>query len=1017
MHHKTHTACARRGARTVDRRGAGRRAPLTISVLISALAPLSFPPNAMGGNPEKEEEIEQLSKPADSPAAHTSSAPLHWRLREVRGGLNRDWGLLDPEPEGETTPSPRGNLTSDPLPEAKRQRHAGRSLPSLSDVAERRDDAQPLPRYLSVQQPAADDPALNAIAHDHGLFSTLQSLIATPSTSGSSPSEPDTADAAHVSPQTPPAARPHQVSTPSSTHTTKTHGQLPKTFDALIREAERSTRHLAMPYSPAALPNTTNDEQRIDAHVKYAMAREHHMFAKLGQLLSPPPQPPTLTQEQLAYQAKRRAELQERIDRILASNNILDPDASPPDAEASIRATVAAQRPTIEVTTSASGPDDAGPGPALTGAGPFGPNRGADGPDDDADDAGVADNSPLPAQAPPYVEPSMVNDQQTHAMDSVDNGAGGAAGALNGRILGSLGALAAAHGNQERWLVYGAALTTAYVVATETSMGGYIAQGASDAWSRARGLWDSPLAPSVNSPATGGIKDTTPQDTPSAAESDGAPQSIEPLESQAQAQDNAPDPSMSPSTHIRLAESRHLSQFLDQGNDTCPAGPSDAPSPNASQNPSPPSPPSMPPGHDDISPSEDDGSLPEDGSEAGSEPDPDAGAGTTSDQAGQPNQQAYPHVTENLKPSENEEDPDTSKDLAEQSEPVPPSEETEQTAQYEAEPTHASLLANEPPVASRPVVVYPQAGTYVSNAWAANTMFQMTLLGRSEAARVGSLGGQSNGAWAMYAGSRGRLRDDSGKLATQGDKKSVLMGFDLMTRNTPGGQFKAGLFGGYGHYYGLTRSSDVAYTSRGRVDGHGVGAYAAYVNNPASHHGLYLDNWVLWNRFDNRVRGGDAISDRYHSKGFTASTELGWRIKLAERNNVSFMLQPRAQLIYQNVRAPGTHGTDGTPVEIDNDSRWQTLIAVRAAARVHTGYAIAVTPHVEASFWHTTKGYRVRMEDATTQMNSGRNIAQLKLGVQGQLTRNLSVDLGAFHMIGQRGFKETGGNIVATYRY
>src|SRR5690606_20536699 len=140
---------------------------------------------------------------------------------------------------------------------------------------------------------------------------------------------------------------------------------------------------------------------------------------------------PTLTQEQLAYQAKRRAELQERIDRILASNNILDPDASPPDAEASIRATVAAQRPTIEVTTSASGPGDAGPGPALTGAGPFGPNRGADGPDDDADDAGVADNSPLPAQAPPYVEPSMVNDQQTHAMDSVDNGAGGAAGALN----------------------------------------------------------------------------------------------------------------------------------------------------------------------------------------------------------------------------------------------------------------------------------------------------------------------------------------------------------------------------------------------------------------------------------------------------------------------------------------------------------------------------------------------------------------------------------------------------------
>jgi len=352
----------------------------------------------------------------------------------------------------------------------------------------------------------------------------------------------------------------------------------------------------------------------------------------------------------------------------------------------------------------------------------------------------------------------------------------------------------------------------------------------------------------------------------------------------------------------------------------------------------------------------------------------------------------------------------------------PTDDEQSETPQAEA----AEILEQpEAPVvtleASPPVhqtAIRPAAGSYNSNAWAANTMFQMNLSDRLNSYYKDESGPDTGNAWIRYSGSSIRQRDDSDQLYTKGDKNAVMMGVDMfMPSSSRRDRFTMGVMGGYGHYTGRTHSDSFDYASVGRVDGYSVGLYGTYLQDVGAQQGLYVDSWLLWNRFKNNVKGGDLPRENYVSKGVTASLELGYNFNLAERNNVKYVVQPHAQAVYQNVRAHDFREADGTRVDFLNGSRVQTAVGVRAAAHISTGLTSVVTPHIEVNWLHATKGYGVRLDDAGSDMNGGRNAGQLKLGVQGDLNRHVSLNIELFHNQGNGGYRETGGNLVAKYRY
>lgn len=149
----------------------------------------------------------------------------------------------------------------------------------------------------------------------------------------------------------------------------------------------------------------------------------------------------------------------------------------------------------------------------------------------------------------------------------------------------------------------------------------------------------------------------------------------------------------------------------------------------------------------------------------------------------------------------------------------------------------------------------------------------------------------------------------------------------------------------------------------------------------------------------------------------TVSMELGYNATMADDGNVKYVLQPHAQVVYQNVRADSFRESNGSYIDFLNHSRTQMAIGLRAAAPLTTGMTSVITPHIEANWLHSSRGYAVRMNGTVAELNSGRDIGQLKLGIGGELGRRASLSLELFRNQGTAGYRETGGNLTMKYQY
>lgn len=97
---------------------------------------------------------------------------------------------------------------------------------------------------------------------------------------------------------------------------------------------------------------------------------------------------------------------------------------------------------------------------------------------------------------------------------------------------------------------------------------------------------------------------------------------------------------------------------------------------------------------------------------------------------------------------------------------------------------------------------------------------------------------------------------------------------------------------GYGNSQSRSASSLTGYRSRGEVNGYSVGLYGTRYANEADKSGTYVDSWVLYNWFDNKVMGQDQATESYRSSGVTASVEAGYSVKVGESDRTSRKRRP-----------------------------------------------------------------------------------------------------------------------------
>ncbi|UOZ18436.1 autotransporter outer membrane beta-barrel domain-containing protein [Enterobacter asburiae] len=319
----------------------------------------------------------------------------------------------------------------------------------------------------------------------------------------------------------------------------------------------------------------------------------------------------------------------------------------------------------------------------------------------------------------------------------------------------------------------------------------------------------------------------------------------------------------------------------------------------------------------------------------------------------------------------------------------------------------------------------PEFGSYQANSYAANTLFMTRLHDRlGETQYTDLLTGEQKvtSLWMRNVGGHTRFRDGSGQLKTTANRYVLQLGGDVAQWSTDGlDRWHLGLMAGYGNSQSRSASSLTGYHSRGEVNGYSVGLYGTWYANDADKSGTYVDSWMLYNWFDNKVMGQDQATERYHSSGVTASVEAGYSIKVGESGRNSYWIQPKAQAVWMDVQADDHRERNGTRVKDETQGNLMTRLGVKAYISGHNaiddGKSRTFQPFIEANWIHNTQTTRIRMDDVSNEMRGARNISELKTGVEGQITPQLSVWGNVAQQIGDKGYSNTQGMLGVKYSF
>ncbi|MTD38222.1 autotransporter outer membrane beta-barrel domain-containing protein [Erwinia sp. CPCC 100877] len=334
------------------------------------------------------------------------------------------------------------------------------------------------------------------------------------------------------------------------------------------------------------------------------------------------------------------------------------------------------------------------------------------------------------------------------------------------------------------------------------------------------------------------------------------------------------------------------------------------------------------------------------------------------------------------------------------------------------------------PQTKMPPAIRPEGGSYTANLAAANSMFMMTLHDRlGETQFIDAITGQPEvtSLWLRQVGGHQVWRDGSGQLKTQSNSYVAQMGGDVARWSTDGtNRWHVGFMAGYGNDQNTTGSQWNGYSSKGSVKGYNVGTYATWYANGDNHTGAWVDSWLMYSWFNNDVSGQDLATESYKSHGITASLESGYTWKTGQfqggHSTVNeWFVQPQAQVVWMGVRADDHREVNGTRVNSEGNANWLTRLGVKTWIKGH--HALdndkrrEFQPFMTLSWLHNTRNYTTRMDDIRVSQDGATNLAEVKVGVEGQLDPRLNLWGNVGVQVGDAGYNNTTAMFGVKYNF
>lgn len=319
-------------------------------------------------------------------------------------------------------------------------------------------------------------------------------------------------------------------------------------------------------------------------------------------------------------------------------------------------------------------------------------------------------------------------------------------------------------------------------------------------------------------------------------------------------------------------------------------------------------------------------------------------------------------------------------------------------------------------------ILRPESGSYTANLAAVNNMFVSTLNDRMGEIRYRDVitgEEKTSSMWLRNIGGHNRSHDNSAQLHTIDNRYVVQMGGDLVRLSEE--RLHLGVMAGYGNSKSKTVSNVTENSSRGSVSGYSIGLYGTWYDDIANKTGLYLDSWAQYGWFNNTVSGDGLQSEKYKSSGVTASVEGGYTYKIGENKSKksTYFIQPKAQVTWMGVKADNHTETNGTRVSGEGDGNVQTRLGLRAflngTSTQDKDKDREFQPFIEANWLHNSKNFGTRMNEHSQGQKGTKNIAELKVGVEGKLNGQLNVWGNVNNQIGSNGYSDT--QVLIGFKY
>ena len=327
-------------------------------------------------------------------------------------------------------------------------------------------------------------------------------------------------------------------------------------------------------------------------------------------------------------------------------------------------------------------------------------------------------------------------------------------------------------------------------------------------------------------------------------------------------------------------------------------------------------------------------------------------------------------------------------------------------------------------------VLRPEAGSYVANLAAANTLFVMRLNDRAGETRyIDPVTEQerSSRLWLRQIGGHNAWRDSNGQLRTTSHRYVSQLGADLLTGGfTDSDSWRLGVMVGYARDYNSTHSSVSDYRSKGSVRGYSAGLYATWFADDISKKGAYIDAWAQYSWFKNSVKGDELAYESYSAKGATVSLEAGYGFALnksfgLEAAKYTWIFQPQAQAIWMGVDHNAHTEANGSRIENDANNNIQTRLGFRSFIRTqekNSGpHGDDFEPFVEMNWIHNSKDFAVSMNGVKVEQDGASNLGEIKLGVNGNLNPAASVWGNVGVQLGDNGYNDTAVMVGLKYKF